>query len=175
MPHTLRTERLVLRPAGLRGARAFWHEVRSWEVMRSTSSWPYPLSYAHCTFMMRKAWAEPGGNHVFFAVKEGRPIGSIGLHHDQEGSYWLGYMFGRSHWGQGLASEAAGGMLRFGFGPLRARHIWAEVAIGNDASMRVLAKHGFSRRRGTRLAYSRAHGMQVPVAGFDLTRQEYRP
>lgn len=175
MPHNLRTERLVLRPACLRGARPFWREVRDWRVMRSTSSWPYPLGFAQCAFMMRKVWEQPDGAYVFFIVRDGQPIGSIGLHADHQGAYWLGYMLGVDHWRRGYATEAVKGILRFGFGPLRTRHIWAEVAVGNDASMKVLRKSGFSQSPGTRMSYSRAHGGDVPIIRFDLQRTEYTP
>ncbi len=175
MPHTIRTENLVLRPAGLRGARAFWHEVRDWDVMRRTSAWPYPLSYAQCTFMMRKVWDEAQGAHVFFIVHDSVPTGSIGLHCDGEGSYWIGYMLGRQHWGRGFASEAVAGMLKFGFGPLRAEHIWAHVAVDNPGSIRVLRKQGFVQRPGYDWSFSRAHQADIRCLTFDLTRTEFRP
>ena len=171
MPHTLRSERLSFRLAGPRGARAFWKEVRDWRVMRSTSSWPYPLSYKHCLFMMQKAWNDAEGAHVFFAIKDGQPIGSIGLHTDGEGAYWLGYMFGVDHWGKGYATEAVRRILRFGFEELRAPRIWAEVAVGNDASMGVLRKTGFVQKPGTRMSYSRANGKDVPIIGFNCPRE----
>jgi len=169
MPHTIRTESLVLRPAGLRGARAFWHEVRDWDVMRRTSAWPYPLSYAHCTFMMQKVWDEPDGAHVFFIVHEGVPTGSIGLHRDTDGSYWIGYMLGRRFWGQGIASEIVPPICAFGCRQLRIARILAEVYVDNPGSERVLKKYGFRKRCGTTMGYSTARGHGVPITTWDLT------
>ena len=175
MPYTLRSPRLSFRPAGLRGARAFWKEVRDWPVMRSTSSWPYPLSFKHCTYMIGKAWNEPDDTWVFFAVRNGKPIGSIGLHADGRGGYWLGYMFGRDHWGQGYATEAVKEVLKFGYKNLRTKSIWAEVAVGNEGSMAVFQKNGFVQQPGSRLSYSRAHNAEVPIVRFDRPLEGVHP
>ena len=56
----------------------------------------------------------------------------------------LGYLIGRTRWGQGLATEVAAGLVGWhlehaGDVPLR-----AVVAVGNHASVRVLAKVGFT-------------------------------
>jgi ribosomal-protein-alanine N-acetyltransferase len=55
----------------------------------------------------------------------------------------LGYTLARSHWGRGLASEAARAFVDFGFDELHLRRIVAMVEVGNGASVRVLEKLGF--------------------------------
>ncbi|MCX7556012.1 GNAT family N-acetyltransferase [Xanthomonadaceae bacterium JHOS43] len=55
----------------------------------------------------------------------------------------IGYALASAHWGKGLASEAVALALAFGFGALRLHRIGADVAPGNDASLRLLARHGF--------------------------------
>ena len=59
------------------------------------------------------------------------------------------YAFLRSHWGQGLASEAIPALLTFGNQHHSLLQIIATVALGNLASQRVLAKSGMrlSHRR----------------------------
>ncbi|GGY45390.1 GNAT family N-acetyltransferase [Parvularcula lutaonensis] len=168
MPHTIRTERLVLRPAGLRGARAFWHEVRGWDVLGNTSAWPYPLSYAHTVFMLRKAWLEDEGAYVFYPTLAGRPIGSIGLHRQTESVFSLGYMLGREHWGRGYATELVRAMTRFGFRQLRLEQITADVAVWNSGSRRVLLKNGFRPTGRTFAGYSQAHRREIAHDSFVL-------
>ncbi|MEO2237187.1 MAG: GNAT family N-acetyltransferase, partial [Candidatus Poseidoniia archaeon] len=54
------------------------------------------------------------------------------------------YAFLRSHWGQGLASEAVPALLAYGAKEHGLQHIIATVASGNAASQRVLSKAGMS-------------------------------
>ncbi|MCQ8183996.1 GNAT family N-acetyltransferase [Parvularcula maris] len=168
MPHTIRTERLTLRPASLRGARAFWHEVRYWPVLGNTGSWPYPLSYTHTAFMLRTAAASDGRDHVFFMIRGTRPIGSIGLHRDRGRISSLGYMIGEDHWGLGLTSEAVRAVCRFGFRQLRLEAISAVVAEWNEPSKRVLLKNGFQATGRSVSGYSQAQKREVVHNDFLL-------
>ncbi|AGB45310.1 acetyltransferase, ribosomal protein N-acetylase [Mesorhizobium australicum WSM2073] len=55
----------------------------------------------------------------------------------------LGFVLGRAHWGQGLASEAAREVVRYAFETLALEQVTAEAAARNIASLRILAKLGF--------------------------------
>jgi len=55
----------------------------------------------------------------------------------------LSFYFGREHWGQGLASEAAAAFIAFGWEELQLSHIVATVQVENRASVRILQKLGF--------------------------------
>jgi ribosomal-protein-alanine N-acetyltransferase len=55
----------------------------------------------------------------------------------------LGFVLGRAHWGQGLGTEAAREVLRYGFETLSLEQVTAEAAERNPASLRLLAKLGF--------------------------------
>jgi RimJ/RimL family protein N-acetyltransferase len=57
----------------------------------------------------------------------------------------LWYTIHPSYWGQGYATEAAHGLLAFGFGELRLHRIWADCDPANLASVRVLEKLGMRR------------------------------
>ncbi|MDX1454769.1 MAG: GNAT family N-acetyltransferase [Gammaproteobacteria bacterium] len=63
----------------------------------------------------------------------------------------LGYVLTESAWGKGHASEIVASLLRFGFHTLGLARIEAEVAWGNEASIRVLEKNGL-RKEGVRQA-----------------------
>lgn len=56
----------------------------------------------------------------------------------------LGFVLGRTHWGQGLGSEAAREVVRYAFEALALDQVTAEAAVRNVASLRILAKLGFT-------------------------------
>ncbi len=57
----------------------------------------------------------------------------------------LAYYFAPELWGQGLATEAAAAVVRFGLEELGLHRIQATVRPENPASVRVLEKSGFQR------------------------------
>jgi len=82
------------------------------------------------------------------AITEGaRVIGSIGLIVDENdpATAELGYVVHPDWWGKGVATEAAGLMIRHGFDDLGLLRIRAGVSDDNPASHRVLAKLGLRR------------------------------
>ncbi len=80
-------------------------------------------------------------------IDDGELIGGCGIHvsipETREG--WIGYCFNKRFWGQGFGTEAAGGLLRFGFGELGLHRIVALCDPRNAASIRVLEKIGMQR------------------------------
>lgn len=168
MPHTLRTKRLVLQPINRRHARALWQQVRDYDVLRNTSVWPYPLSYAQTLFMVSKLRAGAGSDVVFAVVVKGEVAGLIGLHRRRGGLHAIGYMLGTRFWGRGIATEAVEAVCRFGFRQLRVSRIVAEVYKDNPASERVLERTGFTRRPSSSMGYSTARGQGFPITTWDL-------
>ena len=168
MPHTIRTERLVLETMARRHAPGLWREVRDFRVLRNTSLWPYPLSYAQTLGMVARL--EPGRttDSVFAVVRQGEVAGVIGLHRRSEEVFTIGYMFGVRFWGGGIATEAVEAICDFGFRTRRLRHILAEVYTDNPGSERVLAKVGFVKRPGSGIGFSRARGHRFPITTWDL-------
>ncbi|MBZ9979306.1 GNAT family N-acetyltransferase [Mesorhizobium sp. BR-1-1-10] len=73
-------------------------------------------------------------------------IGTITLSFgaDDARSAALGFVLGRAHWGQGLGSEAAREVVRYAFESLALEQVTAEAAARNVASLRILAKLGFT-------------------------------
>jgi RimJ/RimL family protein N-acetyltransferase len=81
---------------------------------------------------------------------DGKYIGYCGLYPNfdgagekTQGEAVLGFTFGRSYWGRGLATEAGDVFLRYGFGQLGLSRVVSVVDAGNLASLRVLEKLGF--------------------------------
>ncbi len=60
---------------------------------------------------------------------------------EQEGHHEIGYWLGRDYWGRGIATQA----LALFIAQVKARPLYAYVAVHNIASMRVLEKCGFRR------------------------------
>jgi RimJ/RimL family protein N-acetyltransferase len=79
----------------------------------------------------------------------GELLGYAGLQHFEDGpEVEIGYYFGRSPWGRGLATEIARALVEHGFSDLGLERIVAVVRPENQASQRVLAKAGL-RCEGT--------------------------
>lgn len=56
----------------------------------------------------------------------------------------LAFYLARAYWGRGLATEAGRAFVNFGFKELKLSRIVTAVQVGNDASVRVLEKLGFT-------------------------------
>lgn len=108
---------------------------------------------------------------------EGRAVGLFGF------NYWerfhrraeIGYDLARPYQGRGLATEAVGAMVRFGFEEMGLNRIETETIADNHASVRLLERLGF-RLEGVRRGYSLEddgafHGSAI----YALLREEYQP
>ncbi len=91
-------------------------------------------------------------------------IGEISLHLNQSlNQSEVGYWVGEEFWKQGIATEALGRILQFGFEELALQQIFATHRKENHASEKVLAKNGMKK------------GGILPntVSRYELTREEY--
>jgi RimJ/RimL family protein N-acetyltransferase len=80
----------------------------------------------------------------------------------------IGWRLGRSHWGQGFATEAAAAALQFGFEEQGLERIVSIAQVGNDASERIMTKLGMHAVRET---VNPTCGR--PVRVFELTADQY--
>ncbi len=83
----------------------------------------------------------------------------------------LGYWVGRRFWGHGVASEAAGRMVRWALANLTLDRIEADVATDNPASAAVLRRIGF-RQTGEGTGHFLARGGEHRVWQFEATRDD---
>ncbi len=87
------------------------------------------------------------GNSLYWAVcREGSAIGCCDLseidrHHARAE---VGFLFGRSSWGQGYAVEAMTAIRDYALGPLGLARLWARFHAGNEKSRALLEKLGFT-------------------------------
>ncbi|WP_147303780.1 GNAT family N-acetyltransferase [Parvularcula marina] len=174
MPHSLRTERLLLRPAILRDAKglsaALGHEV----LTRQTGTLPFPLTEDKMREKLRGMIARQGESEFGFVMMFcSEMIGHLGLGRRSSGDWDVAYAITPAFWGRGLGTEAVQAVCRFGFQVLNLRAIQADVFHDNAASMRILNKCGFRQSSGRAEAHCLTRGMNVPVVNFELVREGF--
>lgn len=87
-------------------------------------------------------------------IKDGEPlIGFVGLSPVDPGfpfapAVEIGWRLAREHWGLGLAHEAAGAALEYGFDRLELREIVSFTTVENGRSRRLMERLGMSHDRG---------------------------
>jgi 8-oxo-dGTP diphosphatase len=190
MPTTeveLESDRLRLRGLRADDAASIAILVNDWEVVRYTTSIPYPYDVQMArAFIASQAerWAawQPGARlveEVAFAIERKRDrelVGCIGQQpgemQGEPGGLEFGYWIGKTYWNRGYASEAVGTLTRFAFEILHVDEIWAAAVPVNDASHRVLEKNGFAiAGAGTRESEMRGHSL--PVITRKLSRAQW--
>jgi RimJ/RimL family protein N-acetyltransferase len=110
---------------------------------------------------MGKVRANPE-NLLRAVTRDGEFVGTVGsfiLEGDTEVTYWVD----RAAWGQGIATKALELLLEL----QPARPIFARAASDNAASLRVLAKAGFTPI-GTENAYANARGEEIEETVLSL-------
>jgi RimJ/RimL family protein N-acetyltransferase len=87
---------------------------------------------------------------------------------DTTGEVEVLYLFAKSHWGKGYATEAAAASLRYGFEELRLERIIALAVPENAASRRVMEKLGMQYEK-TAVYYN------LDLAVYAIARNAFRP
>lgn len=148
MSFILETERLFLRAWRLDDAEALFEMCRDAEVMRHIGTGqPYrTIDEAQSFLNWVVAYQREQGFSRWAVVEKasGKIIGSCGFARlPDRGFIDLGYLFDRKMWGQGYATEAARGCLRYGFERLNLAEVVALTDLEHTTSQRVLEKIGF--------------------------------
>jgi ribosomal-protein-alanine N-acetyltransferase len=113
-------------------------------------------------------------NYGYFALApidaDDRLIGWVGLT-PLEGHSYTQLLYGlvRKYWGQGLGTEAAAAMMRYGFQRMRLSELVAVVNPENAQSRKLLEKIGMTPRG--HLTWPRQGLVEV----FGIRRREYKP
>lgn len=180
-PVTLETERLVLRPFAAEDIDDIVAAINFREVWATTLLIPHPYAAAdaqHWVTIASEGWES--GRTASFAIvpqegeRAGRISGGVGLssisaeHRKAELGFWLT----PSLWGQGIMTEAARAVVRFGFEALALNRIFAGHFDGNHASRRVQKKLGF-RYEGVLRQDVVKDGRPVDHVMMALLREEF--
>ena len=164
---TLTTERLSLRRPDDGDVNAIVGIVGDWEVARRLARIPHPYRATDAHFFLANivptewVWALTlrGSNTL---------LGVIGLTGGADASSEeLGYWLSSRHWNRGLATEAAGAVVRFAFQELGLAEITSYYFEDNPASGQVLRKVGFVET-GREMRLSLAFGGEVPSISMRL-------
>lgn len=149
----LESERLLFRDHEAADLDAYCEMEADPEVRRYVGGAPRPRDAAERKFRGGLYRPESDRLRMWATVykPEGCYIGRCGVYPHfasagpaiaGEGS--LGFYLARAYWGRGLATEAGRAFVNFGFQELGLSRIVTAVEVGNDASVRVLEKLGFS-------------------------------
>ncbi|MGE0419663.1 MAG: 8-oxo-dGTP diphosphatase MutT [Acetobacteraceae bacterium] len=174
----LPTERLVLRALEPRDAEALHRLINDWEVTRTLAvvPFPYPRELADDWIASTRRQLDTGEAwHLAITGHEGQQevlVGAVGLTLDRPARTGrLGYWVGRRFWGHGVATEAAGRLVRWALANLDMDRVTAAVATDNPASAAVLRRIGF-RQTGEGSGHSVARGADHPVWLFEALRDD---
>ncbi len=147
---TLRTARLQLRPFTDADADGIFALHSNARVLRYWDSPPWKDRSRAGRFIASCTQMEQEGTGARLAIEraaDGVFIGWCGLMewNADYRSAVLGYCLDEPAWGHGLATEAAGALLKWSFETLDLNRVQAETDTRNIASARVLEKLGFER------------------------------
>lgn len=184
------TRRLILRAFRMDDAPRVRELAGEREIAATTAHIPHPYEEGLAeAWIGSQAERRSRGQAVVFAaqlrgdldeasddtLRPGDLVGAVGLELDRENRQAeLGYWIGKPYWGRGLATEAAGAVLRYGFEELRLNRVHAHHFAHNAASGHVLEKIGMVRE-GCRREHVRKWGRFVDVVLYGALADEYGP
>lgn len=119
-------------------------------------------------FRNMKSYRQNGFGRWVIESREGEWLGLAGLLEDEQEHFIdLGYRLFPEFWGKGLATEAAGAVLKYGFESLGLTEVKAHVHVANTASEKVLKKIGMQ-------FIGDGVSMGLPIRMFELNNKGYR-
>lgn len=142
----LETERLVLRTFTPDDAKMFYDLCKDPKVVKYVGEKPLESEEQALQIMTEKILKEQYeqfgyGRWAIHIKKNGLFIGWCGLK-NENGEIDLGYRLKKRFWNKGFATEAAQGVLQYGFETLNLDKIHAKAMQENVASVEVMKKIG---------------------------------
>ncbi|TBW39980.1 N-acetyltransferase [Siculibacillus lacustris] len=167
----LETRRLVLRRPTRADAESLAALADDAGIAEHLSTLPHPYTLDDALVFIDNTEIGPHRLNlgIYRRGDDGAFLGTIGLMPRDGERFVLGYWLGRPHWGDGLATEAAQGLVDFAFETLGAEAVAATARVTNGASRRVLEKCGF-QYAGQGMGPSLYHRGLVPIDRFRLER-----
>jgi len=175
---TLCTARLRLRAFELRDAPDVQRLAGDHAIADTTLNvpHPYPDGAAEKWISTHTAAFESGEGATFAVVlrQEETLAGVVGIKFELRfDSAEMGYWIGRSFWGRGYCTEAAGAVLDYAFGDLELNRVHASHILRNPASGRVMQKLGMTRE-GLRREHVKKWEKYEDLADYGILRREWR-
>ncbi|MCF6305948.1 MAG: GNAT family N-acetyltransferase [Rhodobacteraceae bacterium] len=139
----LKTERLTLRPFSDADAPLITLYLGNWRVSKNLDRAPYPYPEGAAESFIDSTRRPDFKDHIWAIDKDGQLIGAIAIGVDEKNVGNVGFWLAPQLWGGGFMPEALFAIIEFaknaGFSKLD-----ASVHQGNDGSVKVLMKCGFS-------------------------------
>jgi len=175
---TLETERLILREFEEKDADAVFRNWASDDAVTKYLTWPTHRTVADSAGYMQfcvNSYREPDSYQWGIVLKEtGELFGNISvvkLNEDIDAAE-LGYVIGRSFWGNGYMAEAVKAVIAFLFDEVGANRISARHDPDNPNSGRVMQKAGM-KYEGTLRQCDRNNRGIVDCAVYSILKREY--
>ena len=146
---TIETDRLILRRFAMEDAESMYRNWASDDEVTKHLTWPTHSS-VEISKMVLTDWTchypEPDFYNWAIVLKEygPEPIGNIsvvGINKEVDAAT-MGYCMSRAHWGKGVMTEALTAVIEFFFDEVGFNRIYADHAVDNPASGRVMEKSG---------------------------------
>lgn len=174
----LETPRLILRPLKIEDFADYYEYAQDPSVSGPGMWQPYATEQeahddlAHLLTLYEK-WLK------WWALEDrasGKMIGRCELaeYRPDDKRAELTYALNSDFWGQGLMSEAARAVVRYGFSELDLNRISAQVFTDNIGSIRLLEKLGMVRE-GCLREYRHVRGKAEDVYIYSLLRADWKP
>ena len=165
----IETARLLLRPLQPYDVDPLHGMLSDPEVMRYWSTPPHGAVEETAAWIADSRAAMARGEASDFAVlRDGRFVGRVAFWMGNE----IGFLFARAVWGQGIAREAVGAVLRHGFDRLGFQSVRADVDPRNTGSLKLLERLGFHRtgtaERTFKIGESWVDSVYLELAKADL-------
>lgn len=177
-PPILETERLILRRMDVRDSRDMFEYARDPFVTKFLTWDPHPdeaYTRRYLSFIDRRYKAGEFYDWALILRAENKMIGTCGFtridYKKKCGE--IGYVINKSYWGQGLATEAVGQVVRFAFTVLQLKQLEAHYMERNLASKRVMEKAGMHFAGFLDKPLS-VKGQNVPVGVCSMTDIDYQ-
>lgn len=142
----IKTPRLLLRPYRPDDAEAVFSDWAQDTLVTAHLTWnPHEdisVSRKYCETLAASCLKK--GNYDWIITCFSKPIGSIDLvNYFPDGGFEIGYLLGRSFWGQGYMKEAFHAVLSFFFDNEGFSYCLMRYEKGNDRSKRIIVNEGF--------------------------------
>ena len=150
MKPLIETAHLEMREFAECDAQAVFTLCSNEEVTRYTGDSGTVQSSEDAAWVIKNVWLkeyrENGyGRYAVVEKQSGQVIGFCGFKFNKElDAPDIGYQLMPEYWGKGFGTELVAASLVYGRDVLKLTRAFAEVAVENTASHKILQKHGFS-------------------------------
>jgi len=174
---TLRTKRLVLRPARMSDAEDLYEYSSDPEVARHvlwTAHTSIHQTRTYIRYLLRQYRNGAPSSFCIALQDSGKVIGTIGFMwvQPENRSAEVGYSLHRRYWNQGIMTEALNAIIAFGFSQLNLNRIEAQHETSNPASGKVM-QHAHMQHEGTLRQRVYNKGRFVDVELYAILRKDY--